>query len=209
MTDRAKEALSAIMDGEAGELETRRLLEEIARNDELRELWDRYHLARSAVAGDALDTTDSADAIRRLWDAVDAGAYEESADTVEATETVPGRQPFGLRTGAAALGIAASVVMAVWLYPIADSGGLRVTADPVAYSGTQPATHPGIQQPMATPASISDDATWETLSADERARAQAYLLQHHQRQSMVNRAHPIPYAKLATHRSQPQPDRNE
>ena len=201
------------MDGEAGALETRRLLEEIARNDELRELWDRYHLARSAIAGDALDATDSADAIRRLWDAVDTGAYEESADTVEATGTVPGRQPFGLRTGAAALGIAASFVMAVWLYPIADSGGLRVTADPVAYSGTQPATQPatlpGIQQPVATPASISDDATWATLSADERARAQAYLLQHHQRQSMVNRAHPIPYAKLATYRSQPQPDRNE
>ena len=213
MTDRAKEALSAIMDGEAGELETRRLLEEIARNDDLREVWDRYHLARSAIVGDALDTTDGADAIRRLWDAVDAGAYEDSAETVEATETVARRQPFGLRTGAAALGIAASVVMAVWLYPIADSGGVRLTADSVAYSGThpgtQPGTQPGSQAPVAIPASLSDHATGETLSADERARAQAYMLQHLRRQSMANRAHPIPIAKLATYRPQPQPDRNE
>ena len=96
MTDRAKEALSAIMDGEAGELETRRLLEEIARNHDLREIWDRYHLARSAIAGDTLDSTDGADAIRRLWDAVDAGAYEESARTAEATETV--RSPPALRS---------------------------------------------------------------------------------------------------------------
>ena len=213
MTDRAKEALSAIMDGEAGELETRRLLEEIARNDDLREIWDRYHLARSAIAGDAVDTTDGADAIRRLWDAVDAGAYEESGETVEATEPVLRRQPFGLRTGAAALGVAASFVMAVWLYPIADSGGVRLTGDPVAYSGTpagtHPGTHPGSQVPQATPASLSDQATWETRSADERARAQAYILQHHQRQSMVNRAHPIPHAKLATYRPQLQPDSNE
>ena len=208
MTDRAKEALSAIMDGEAGELETRRLLEEIARNDDLREIWDRYHLARSAMAGDALDATDGADAIRRLWDAVDAGAYVESADTVEATETVRRRQPFGLRTGAAALGVAASFVMAVWLYPIADPGGGSLTADRVAHSGTQPASLQGTQ-PLATPASLSEHATWETLTAEERARAQAYILQHHQRQSMANRAHPIPHAKLASYRPQPQPDRNE
>jgi len=197
------------MDGEAGELETRRLLEEIARNDDLREIWDRYHLARSAIAGDALDTRDSADAIRSLWEAVDAGAYEESAEEIGATETVRRSQPFGLRTGAAALGVAASFVMAVWLYPIADSGGVGLTADPVAYSGTPAGTHPGSQVPLATPASLPDQATWETPSADERARARAYILQHHQRQSMVNRAHPIPHAKLATYRPQLQPDSNE
>ena len=208
MTDRAKAALSAIMDGEAGELETRRLLEEIARNDDLREIWDRYRLARSVIAGDALDAADGADASRRVWDAVDAGAFDESAGTAEATETVARRRPFGLRTGAAALGIAASVVMAVWLYLIADSGSGLLTADRVAHSGTQSATRLG-NQPLAAPASLSEHAAWERLTAEERARAQAYILQHHQRQSMANRAHPIPIAKLATYRPQPQPDRNE
>ena len=190
MTDKAKEALSAIMDGEAGELETRRLLDEIARDDALRDTWDRFHLARSAITGDPLDATDGAAAIKRLWNAVDAG--EGETETIEA---LPRRRPFGLRTGAAVLGVAAAAVLAVWLYPVQDSGGERQSADPVAQ--------------VALPATLSEHAEREALSADDRAHAQAYLLQHLRRHSMANRAHPIPIAKLATYRPQPQPDRNE
>ncbi len=193
MTDRAKEALSAIMDGEAGELGTRRLLDAIARDDELRDAWDRFHLARSAMAGDSLDVTDGRDAIRRLWNAVDAGAGEESA---EADGQVPGRRrPFGLRSGAAAIGLAAAVVLAVWLYPVEEFGGERFTAAPVAQ--------------VAAPAALAEHAGWQALSADDRARAQAYMLQHLRRHSMANRAHPIPIAKLATYPPQVQPARNE
>lgn len=192
MTDRAKEALSAIMDGEAGELETRRLLDEIAHDDELREAWDRFHLARSAMAGDPLDTTDGADAIRRLWNAVDAGAGEESG---EAIEQIPRRRPLGLRSGGAAIGLAAAVALAVWLYPVEEFGGERWMSDPVAR--------------VAVPAALSEHPGWEALSADDRARTQAYMLQHLRRHSMANRDHPIPIAKLATYRPQVQPDRNE
>ena len=191
MTDKVKEALSAIMDGEARELETRRLLDEIARDDALRDTWDRFHLARSAITGDPLDATDGAAAIKRLWNAVDAG--EGDTETIEAH---PRRRTFGLRTGAAVLGVAAAAVLAVWLYPVQDSGGERPPTDSVAQvasSETPPAEH----------------ATLEALSADDQARAQAYLLQHLRRHSMANRAHPIPIAKLATYRPQPQPDRNE
>lgn len=180
------------MDGEAGELETRRLLDEIARDDELRDAWDRFHQARSAIAGDALDATDGTDAIRRLWNAVDASGGEESD---EANGQLPRGRLFGLRSGAAAIGLAAAVVLAVWLYPVADFGGERFTAAPVA------------QVPV--PAALSEQAGWEALSADDRARAQAYMLQHLRRHSMANRAHPIPIAKLATYQPQVQPARNE
>ena len=192
MTDKAKEALSAIMDGEAGELETRRLLDEIARDEALRDTWDRFHLARGAIAGDPVATNDSAEAIRRLWDAVDADAGEESTESLE---TIPHRRPFGLRSGAAVLGVAAAAVLAVWLYPVQDPGGERLPVDPVAR--------------VAVPATLSEDAASDALSAEDRARAQAYLLQHLRRHSMANRAHPIPIAKLATYRPQSQPDRNE
>jgi negative regulator of sigma E activity len=179
------------MDGEAGELETRRLLDEMARDEELRDAWDRFHLARSAMAGDPLDVTDGTDATRRLWNAVDAGAGEESD---EAVGQLP-RRPFGLRSGAAAIGLAAAVVLAVWLYPVAEFGSERFTAAPVAQ--------------VAVPAALSEHAGWEALSADDRARAQAYMLQHLRRHSMANRAHPIPIAKLATYQPQVQPARNE
>ena len=184
MTDKVKEALSAIIDGEAGPLETRRLLDEIAQDDRLREKWDRLHLARSVIAGEALDTADSAEAIRRLWNAVDEG--EEIVDS-------PRRhRRFGLRARAAILGVAAALVLAVWLYPAGDFGGGRDGADQVAE--------------VTPPATLPEDTAWEALSVDDRARAQAYMLQHLRRHSMASRAHPIPIAKLANYRPRPQPD---
>ena len=191
MTDEMKEALSAIMDGEASELETRRVLGEIARDDDLREIWDRFHIARSAMADEHIDAAAGAEAIRRLWNAVDAGG-EESTGTLE---SVPRRQPFGLRSGAAVLGVAAAAVLAVWLYPVQHPGGVRLPADPVAR--------------VDPPVPLVQHASWETLSAEDRARAHAYMLQHLRRHSMANRAHPIPIAKLATYRPQSQADRNE
>ena len=208
MTDKVQEALSAIMDGEAGELETRRLLDEIARDEALRDTWDRFHLTRSAIAGDPLDATDSADAIRRLWNAVDAGSGEESTETVE---TLPRRRPFGLRTGAAVLGVAAAAVQAVLLYPVQESGGGLSSADSVAQAGS-PETLPAeyaTQDGLSPETLPAEYAAQDGLAPEDRARAQAYLLQHLRRHSMANRAHPIPIAKLAIYRPQSQPDRNE
>ena len=196
MTDKRKEALSAIMDGEASELETRRLLDEMSRDDDLRETWDRFHIARSAMADDPVDATDGAEAIGRLWAAVDSGAGEELAET---PERAPRRQPFGLRTGAAVLGVAAAAVLAVWLYPVQHPGGMRLPVDPVAQFD------PPV--PFDPPAPLVQHAAWETFSAEDRARAQAYMLEHLRRHSMANRAHPMPIAKLATYQPQSQADR--
>ena len=188
------------MDGEAGELETRRLLDEIARNDELRDAWGRYHLARSAMVGNPLDVTAGTDAgtdaIARLWNAVDAGAGEVSAEA-EANERIPRRRPFGLRSGAAAIGLAAAVLLAVLLYPVEEFGG----------TSGQKLTAPVAQVPV--PAALAEDARREALSADDRALARAYVLQHLRRHSMANRAHPIPIAKLATYQPRVQPAYNE
>jgi sigma-E factor negative regulatory protein RseA len=43
-----KEQLSAFMDDELGELEGRRVLDELARDPDLRETWERYHLIQAA-----------------------------------------------------------------------------------------------------------------------------------------------------------------
>ena len=210
MTDKVKEALSAIMDGEAGDLETRRLLDEIARDDALRDTWDRFHLARGVLAGDPVTAMDSAEAIRSLWGAVDSGTGEESVEVVEPL-TRTRRRPFGLRTGAAVLGVAAAAVQAVLLYPVQESGGGLSSADSVAQAGsseTLPAEY-ATQDGLSPETPSAEYAAQEELSPEDRARAQTYLLQHLRRHSMANRAHPIPIAKLATYRPQSQPDRNE
>lgn len=51
MTDKRKEELSALMDGEASELELRRLLKSMEQDSELSDTWERYHMIRSGLQG--------------------------------------------------------------------------------------------------------------------------------------------------------------
>lgn len=51
MSDRLKQSLSALMDDEAGEFELRKTLEQL--DPQSTAVWARYHVARSAMKGDA------------------------------------------------------------------------------------------------------------------------------------------------------------
>lgn len=51
MSDRIKQSLSALMDDEAGEFELRKTLEQL--DSTSAQAWSRYHVARSALKGDA------------------------------------------------------------------------------------------------------------------------------------------------------------
>jgi sigma-E factor negative regulatory protein RseA len=51
MNDRLRESLSALMDGEADELEMERVLRQIGEDAELRQTWVRYHAINSACSG--------------------------------------------------------------------------------------------------------------------------------------------------------------
>ncbi|PCJ44293.1 MAG: hypothetical protein COA99_07140 [Moraxellaceae bacterium] len=55
MTDKAREEMSALMDGEASELELHRVLKCSETDEELRSSWRRYHLTRSVIRGEARD----------------------------------------------------------------------------------------------------------------------------------------------------------
>lgn len=57
MTDKAREEMSALMDGEATELELHRVLKCCETDDELRASWRRYHVMRSVIRGEARDKT--------------------------------------------------------------------------------------------------------------------------------------------------------
>jgi sigma-E factor negative regulatory protein RseA len=51
MSEKMRESLSALLDGEANELEMERVLAHIAADPELRQAWVRYNLVRSVTAG--------------------------------------------------------------------------------------------------------------------------------------------------------------
>lgn len=49
-----KEGLSALMDGQANDFETRRLLQQVGEDEELGQTWRRYQLVRSVLRGETL-----------------------------------------------------------------------------------------------------------------------------------------------------------
>jgi len=58
MNEQAVESLSAVMDGEASEFELRRSLEQLEQSPDVGERWRRYHVARSAMRGEPVNSAD-------------------------------------------------------------------------------------------------------------------------------------------------------
>lgn len=70
--ERDIESLSALMDGEAQELEVRRTLDAIAGDASLRDRWQRHHLARDALHGQFASDTEI-DVSRGVLEALETG----------------------------------------------------------------------------------------------------------------------------------------
>ena len=68
MNDRNKESLSALMDGEADELELRRILNQIDNNDELLDSWKNYHLMGSIMRDEKVEPIDLTHGINQELD---------------------------------------------------------------------------------------------------------------------------------------------
>jgi sigma-E factor negative regulatory protein RseA len=68
MNERNKESLSALMDGEADELEIRRVLNQLDKDDELRDHWKNYHLMGSLMRDESFDSLDLTRGINQILD---------------------------------------------------------------------------------------------------------------------------------------------
>lgn len=99
------ESLSALMDGEASELELRRALKEAANDAEMSETWRRYHLARSLLKGQQIES--AVDISGSVMAAIDE--QERAATSADQTAR------FGWLQSAASVAVAASVTFAVLL----------------------------------------------------------------------------------------------
>ena len=75
MTEKMRESISALMDGESNELELQRVLSGIGEDTGLRETWVRYHAVREVVSGGSAANF-SVDISRRVREAL----VEESAN---------------------------------------------------------------------------------------------------------------------------------
>lgn len=172
------ESLSAAIDGEAEELELRRVLNAVGENPDLRAKWQRLHLIGGVLRR---GTPPVVGAPLPTWPAdIEAGAADDA--TKESAPSSPTPEPeirrFGGRwlapVGGAALAAGAALVVVFYFGPDEPTG-----AEPVVADGSQPPAH-GL-------ANVPTELDLE--------RANAYIYQHARGTSIAARPAAMPFVK--------------
>ncbi len=212
MSEQLREALSAMVDGEADEFETRRVLNELALDAALWERWERYHL----IAGSQqvlVTPAASARMLNNIWAAIDAdeeagiqpavegqgGQLQQLRDldnqvqqTASAANADSRRSPRWL--GPLAGGsIAASVALSVVLY----MGGFVPDGTQSQIAETAP---PRTAEAAMTLAAQTDGRQLSRQQLDLQ-RTQAYMLHHVHQTSLNHQASVMPFVKVAAFES--------
>lgn len=185
------ESLSAAIDGEAEELELRRVLNAVDDDPDLRAKWQRLHLIGGVLRR---ETPPVVGASLPTWPA-DIQAGDAGDDTAEerptaASTSEPETRRLGGRwlapVGGAALAAAAALVVVFYFGPDEPTG-----AEPVVADGSQPSAHGLANVPTEL----------------DLQRANAYIYQHARGTSIAARPAAMPFVKeLSTAPAAPRQD---
>ena len=198
MNDRVRESLSAVMDNEANELELERVLSQVGENQELRDSWSRYQIARGAITGQAQSLT-GLDISASVREAIAAEAPAETQGTgesfrdrflrplaslavaasVTATVVIGGQQLSQI--GASEQG-AASPTVAASPSPVSFLNSLGATTVTASY-GTE-------SRPVLSPASHK---AYEELA---RQRMGKYMQEHAEHAALNSPQGLIPFSRV-------------
>lgn len=189
MSEKTREAISALMDGEADELEVHRTLNQLKDSPELREQWQRYHLMGAVLK-------EEAGAINlNLADAVAAAIDEDNSDIRSPVEhssaPVVVRSPWYSRFAGGA--VAASVALAVVLgFQQFNSGSGELPTQLVQN------TSPSVQaMPVAVTPAVSPVQNTQQLAATQE-KLQQYLLEHAEHAALNTSRGMMPFARVAS-----------
>ena len=191
MQESLLESLSAAVDGEAEELELRRVLNAVRDDDELRAKWARLHMIGAAVRASSMNNA--------LPPSAREVAAAQHAPWLVAADAAPHALPrAGSRTSSKWLapltGIGVAAAAALTVVVLFGSGG---DAD-----GTVP---PDAVAEAADPAPASIDPIAEREpatglaqmpSAQDLRRANAYMVHHAQQTSLTTRPPGMPFVKV-------------
>ncbi len=185
-------ALSALMDGEASELELQRILKQLD-DPAVRQAWQRLNHVRHAMRREPLIQVDVSQAVRAALTA------DQPADSTSAVAFVPARR--GWQSAA----IAASVMLAVL-------GGVRMFNQDSSQPVLAQAQAPAAPAPMAATSYVRErpvvlasygglDTREEPVDSQRSARWQReelprYLKQHAQQSGAASSM--LPYARTAS-----------
>ncbi|MEH6550203.1 MAG: sigma-E factor negative regulatory protein [Pseudomonadales bacterium] len=203
MTKQLRDSISAMLDGEANEMDLARVLKSAAseENDEQREIWRRYHLVSSVMRGE-VDDTSHIDISRRVRESL----AEEAV--------IHNRRFSGLLKPFASVAVAATVTVAILsgtqLYQVASGGGnanLQMAAVE-GFNSSAPVTaaqFPGLSlrtstgnQPAYTGPVNGAVYVDRHVNADALAeeRLNAYLYRHVENSTLNSSSGLMPFARM-------------
>lgn len=176
-----EEALSALMDNEASELEIMRLLKACDGQDELKSTWARYQIASAALRSD-LPTLASADFASRISVAIAdeetysaAGLELKSAqESLDQSASISAPMPWWQQLGrvAVAASVAGALVVGVQQYQGLNNQALVADSAPAASAQPNqvtPADLPsGINAPALSARTVAVQSGYETRPQETR-----------------------------------------
>jgi len=204
MRDNDAEALSALMDGEATELELRALVRDAARDPELAAKWGRYHLASAVMHKQLAPAKATSLASLDLASRV-AKALEEEPDTPVTAEVVASPAARGQRWRQwANVAVAASVALGVVAgWEFARPGAPAATGLAQATASAGSVLGQGAVMPVSfgerLPASVNPAYRLQPVAGtpvDDRFNR--YLISHSGNAALATHGGAVPYVRVVT-----------
>jgi len=183
MNDRTKESLSALVDGEADELEVRRLLNQVEDDDELRESWKRYQRIGSLMRD---EPTASVDLSKGIMQAIEGEPMDEVPAHRDELVVDLNEKKSGFNwLGSAA--VAASVTIAV-LLGVRLNNGLQ-----------QQELVAEVEKPVEAVQQVAATNEVDPVQLEEAQRKlQQYVLQHAENAALNTGRGMMPFARVAS-----------
>ena len=174
MSEKLKEALSAVIDGEADEFELRRVLDEIGKDAALARSWERYHLIGAVMRGEHV--AGSISMRERVW------AEASLAQVPAATDAKPERtqSPGSVRAGMGRwipAAVAATVAVAV-IVGFLSVGEVAELTSPVVADRTEV---PDDRHRVAGQGALALNTN---VTVSDQTRTDAYMVRHFQQLGM-------------------------
>lgn len=193
MTNQFDERISSLLDGELDEQERLQTLTALERNPELRNRWERYHLASDAIRHSLPPGIDTGFAAR-VMQALDAEPTVLAPPPAKAVT-----QPVPLTKRFAGVAVAASVAM------VAVLGVQTLNRDASLSSPQQMAQVPAVNMGNKAVVQVAENPSNPTLSAPAQAfhhfdpRLNKYLVDHNQLATRAGFQGVMPYARIVAY----------
>jgi sigma-E factor negative regulatory protein RseA len=177
MSEKLKESLSAVIDGEADEFELRRVLDEMHRDEVLAGSWERYHVIGSVLRGER--ATVGIAMRERVWAELQADPDVVKGHVPGSLEIVAGKPP------------AAEPAKRQWMpVAVAATVALAVVVGFAAYSGSDQAALSPVVAVVDEPVSAQQQSLFDTVALSseitdsDQNRTDAYIVRHYQQIGM-------------------------